>query len=319
MPDATRLYYRNSLPRLSSAPPRYLPPTPTPCAPHLPSSPSPAPVVAAVGALSGGLGAMCGVGGAIFAIPALVRFTALSQREAAANSLVAVTCVAVTGAASIAGASGETIDWHTVTYLSGAAALFTPLGAAVSSAVNAPVLRRALGSFMLILAPIMPLRAYLQKRQSERPVSHRNERPIVLAAAGSAIGLTSGLLGISGGSLFTPIIALLAPDQSFKQVLATSFATMVVPTAFGALSYARMGLVRAALVPPLVLGAVLGAGVGSTAAVVVPDSVLQCTFATVFAVMGMRVIRAPIAVPGNLRAANASRAPRVLHGAASPA
>ncbi|KAI0561625.1 Sulfite exporter TauE/SafE [Gracilaria domingensis] len=166
----------------------------------------------------------------------------------------------------------------------------------------------------------MPLRAYLERRRASgaRAASQR-ERPLLLAGTASAIGFTSGLLGISGGSLFTPVIALLSPEYSFKQVLATSFASMVLPTACAAVSYARMGLVRAAVAQPLLLGAVGGAALGSAVAVLVPDYVLQTTFAAVFTVMGLRIVRAPIAVPDKLvRATAASRSSNVVQVAAAP-
>ncbi|PXF43055.1 hypothetical protein BWQ96_07202 [Gracilariopsis chorda] len=296
LPDATRLY-RQTPPRYPRSAPRHLPPTPPP--PLRPAQQHATSTAAAVGLASGTLGAMCGVGGAIFSVPALVRFASLSQRAAGANSLVAVTCVALTGAASLSAAPEAAIDVETAALLSVGAAAFTPLGAAVSTRVNAALLRRALGAFMLLLAPVMPLRAYLERASPRERSLTGDTRRFLLAGLGSAVGFTSGLLGISGGSLFTPIIALASPEHGFKNVLATSFASMVVPTACGAVTYARMGLVTPALVPPLVVGAVTGAAIGSTAALAVPDYVLQWTFAIVFTVMGARVLRAPIAPPTN--------------------
>lgn len=249
--------------------------------------------VAAVGLVSGTLGALCGVGGAIFAIPGLVRYAGLAQRQAAGSSLVAVTAIAATSAASF-DRKGH-VDWSVAATLGIGAAVLTPVGAMASRVAAPQVLRRGLGGFMLLLAPAMPLRGALEKSVGDTEQASPNTS--LLRSLGAGIGFGSGLLGISGGSLFTPLLALTAGLDSFRDVLGTSFAAMVVPTAVGALSYARMGCVAPAVVPPLLLGAVTGASVGSTAALVVPEDVLRWTFAVIFSVLGVRILRAPIKSP----------------------
>lgn len=162
---------------------------------------------------------------------------------------------------------------------------------------------------MLVLAPAMPLRAYLD-RQRDPPPSDRlvvagpsaeggndTGKSGLLVSIGAAVGFGSGLLGISGGSLFTPLVAVTCPDASFRSVLGTSFAAMIVPTGIGALSYARMGCVTPQLLPPLVLGAMAGATVGSAAALNVPEETLRWVFAIIFTVLGTRVLRKPIKAP----------------------
>lgn len=286
-----------------------------------------------IGLASGALGAMCGIGGSVFAIPALVRFHSLPQRVAAGSSLAAVTAVGVTGAASFHSACA--VDISVAAPLAFSASLFTPLGARAASFVNATVLRRALGAFMLLLAPALPLRGALSRQRDSKQAGlqsdidgkdKRNqtlvnepiglaaasstsdsERPGVvalatapsgrtagLAAAGAAVGITSGLLGVSGGALFTPLIAALCPDMPFRTVMGTSFASMIIPAAIGALSYARMQMAAPALIPALIIGAALGARLGSSVALAVPDQVLHLFFASVFAVMGLRTLRAPL-------------------------
>lgn len=268
-----------------------------------------------IGLASGTLGAMCGIGGAVFAIPAMVRFKALPQKVAAGNSLVAVTAVAIAGAASFQ--SANSVDLSVAVPLTLTAAAFTPIGARVATYINSSVLRKGLGAFMLFLAPALPLRGYLARRapseenrqivdvsQTQFAAASANDalvesrrfsdRDIILGTAGAAVGITSGLLGISGGSLFTPLIAATCPDMPFHTVMGTTFAAMIVPTAAGALTYARMGLVTPAALPALAIGAGVGAKLGATVALAVPDFVLHYFFAAVFAVMGLRTLRAPV-------------------------
>lgn len=264
------------------------------------TSPNPS-IVTAVGLVSGTLGAMCGVGGAVFAIPGLVRFAGLPQRVAAGNSLVAVTCVAATSTASFWNAG--LVNVPVAMLLGSTAAVLTPVGAYCSQRIAAGALRKALGGFMLLLAPAMPLRAWFESQRMEdnnadMEVQTKRNDYAIIGVAGSAVGFFSGLLGISGGSLFTPLIAFMCPEGSFRTVLGTSFCAMIVPTAVGALSYARMGCVTRVAVAPIVTGAAIGAGIGSAVALNIPEELLRWGFAVVFTVLGTRILRAPIKAPG---------------------
>lgn len=239
---------------------------------------------------------MCGIGGAVFAIPALTRFSNLPQRIAAGNSLAAVTAVAVCGAASFH--SESAVDTSVALPLALSASLLTPIGARAARSIDPTVLQRAFGAFMIFLAPALPVRAALSRRQDGETAAPPPEeegsaqRTAILAASGSAIGLTSGILGISGGSLFTPVIALACPHLPFTSVMGTSFAAMVLPTAIAALSYAKMRMVAPALLPALVVGAAVGARFGASLAFALPDAALQYGFAVLFAVMGARTLGA---------------------------
>lgn len=170
----------------------------------------------------------------------------------------------------------------------------TPIGAAASGFARPEILRKALGAFMVLLAPIMPLRARLEERVRKEPSEKGEGKVGLLGALGGAVGLGSGLLGISGGSLFTPLIALWGEVGGFKDVLGTSFAAMVVPTAVGAVTYARMGCVARGVVAPLLGGAVAGASLGSRVALEVPEESLRWTFAALLSVLGYRILKKPI-------------------------
>ena len=280
----------------------HLSPLPFRAAPPIPP-PSDSLTVATVGLSSGTLGGLCGIGGAVFAIPSLVRFAHMPQRVAAGNSLVAVTCISSTSALSFANAGH--VDPNVALTIGVAAAVLTPIGAYAGRNVKPARLRKALGLFMLVLAPVMPLRAYIERQrnaslpsldQSPTPFQVPTEKRLFLGAVASVFGFGSGMLGISGGSLFTPLIAVTCPDASFKAVVGTSFASMIVPTAIGAISYARMRLMTPYLIPPLIIGSITGATVGSNIALSVPEDWLRWGFATVFAVLGARILRAPIKV-----------------------
>lgn len=135
----------------------------------------------------------------------------------------------------------------------------------------------------------MPARAYLGQGDKG------GDGPrVALVAGGAVIGFAAGMLGIGGGSLMTPMIAVLQPGMSVAAVLGTSFAAMLPPSIVAAAVYARLGLVVWDIVPVLVGGAVVGAAIGSKAVLQVDEEVLRWGFGAVFLAMGVRIFRRPI-------------------------
>lgn len=295
---------------------------------------SPRAAAAAIGFGAGALGASAGVGGAVFVIPGLMRFGGLSQRVAAGSSLVAVTFISTTSAATYASAGA--VDWPTATILTAAAAVAAPAGAAMSGRVKRDMLRKSLGVMCLTVAPLMPARGWLLERRRgaeadeadglQAAAGEKDELPPVassttderaavswqeslshsvahlsalkatmLTAAGSGIGFSAGLLGIGGGNFFSAVTAV-SIDAPLRTVLGTSLTAMVLPSMVASAAYLRMGKVHLRLVPPLVLGSVAGAATGSKLALLAPESVLQWGFFVMFGLLGMRLYRAPVKV-----------------------
>jgi uncharacterized membrane protein YfcA len=205
---------------------------------------------AVVGLASGALGACAGIGGGIFIVPALVRTCGLAQPAAAATSMAAV--CAVSGTSAISYARAEGVRWDSAALLAVAAALATPFGASVAHRIDPRKLRLIYGGFLVLLAPVMPLRPYLmpQKPQdgtvtatafaepsrpplptiaagrepaTDSPVLQVEDSEVSVSAlsatrqwlvglSGAGIGFGAGLLGVGGGSLMTPLIACVHPE-----------------------------------------------------------------------------------------------------------
>jgi uncharacterized protein len=62
-----------------------------------------------IGALSGLVAALCGVGGGIIMVPAFVFFLGLSQKEAVATSLGAIVLIAIAG--TLKNHSNQLVNW----------------------------------------------------------------------------------------------------------------------------------------------------------------------------------------------------------------
>jgi uncharacterized membrane protein YfcA len=183
-------------------------------------------------------------------VPALVRTCGLAQPAAAATSMAAVCAVSGTSALSYARVEG--LRWDSAALIAVAAALATPFGASLAHRIDPRTLRLIFGGFLILLAPVMPLRPYLmpQKPQdgvvtaaafaepsqppqppiavgtgpaTEDPLLQVEDRGIsvstlsakrqwLVGLSGAGIGFGAGLLGVGGGSLMTPLIACVHPE-----------------------------------------------------------------------------------------------------------
>lgn len=292
-----------------------------------------------VGFISGFLGSMAGIGGAVFAIPLLCRF-GVRQRIAAGSMLFAVFGTAASSAYAFHQA-GQ-VDYFTALNLSLMGLLAAPIGACFSNSVSSGILRRSLGIFLMFISPLMFIRMLLQKASEEKasewpPPLEQNclhsegalvpahfiattrdysavavrgwnellynwsqfskEKFAFLSFTGATVGFLSGFLGVSGGTLYTPIISFIGcgdGSREFHKVLGTSFMAMTLPAITGGIAYAWKGSVRFSLVPSLCLGTVAGAALGSRVALKLPDSFLKVSMAIVFSLVGYRIYKVPI-------------------------
>lgn len=297
--------------------------------------PSPLGVGLPIGVAAGALGGAAGLGGAVFSIPLLVRYGGLAQRAAAGTALTAVIGTATASALTF-GAAGH-LDVGVAAVLGAAAAAGAPLGVAASARLPAGVLRKALGGFLMLLAPGLPARQVWMARREEDAVAAtvaaaalaadhdaRDSRDgdavaVVVATAASApsrevlvggglaAGFVSGVLGVSGGGLLVPLLAVAAPAWPIHTVVGTAFAAMVPAATAAAATYGRAGLVAGRWVTPLLTGTVVGGAGGAAAGLAAPEEVLRGGVALVLGAMGWRVWRG-----GGARARASPQPPKAL-------
>jgi hypothetical protein len=113
---------------------------------------------------------------------------------------------------------------------------------------------------------------------------------IALVAVGAAAGVLAGVLGVGGGVLLVPFLVL-AVGMSQHEAEATSL-LVILPTALAgsiALRRRSVGDLRVALA----LGAVGAAAAvaGALLALSLSGDVLRLVFATVIALLGLRLVR----------------------------
>lgn len=107
---------------------------------------------------------------------------------------------------------------------------------------------------------------------------------IYFAAIGCLAGVLAGLLGIGGGLVIVPLLALvLAPlgfpeEEVMRVAVATSLATIILTSFSSAYAHHRRGAVEWDVVWRLSLGLVMGALTASYVVTVLPHGVLKIVF-----------------------------------------
>ena len=105
---------------------------------------------AAIGALSGGLSGLLGIGGGVIMVPAFVQAARMEVKSAIATSLVCVGAFAVPG--TITHAAQGHVDWRVVAALVAGAIPGARLGAALTIRVDDRKLRRTVSVFLAFTA-----------------------------------------------------------------------------------------------------------------------------------------------------------------------
>lgn len=263
-------------------------------------------VLASIGSVGGAVGALVGIGGGNVMVPLMTMFsTNLTQHQIIATSLAAV--VSTGSASAVSYLSAGAVDLTAASLIAVSASFTSPLGARLASRLSGPHLRLCLSLFVLGSAPLVLLREQDKKMsvlQTDRcgmmdlseALSSQNghntsfQSKSVVVFAGVLAGLASGLLGIGGGVVLTPALAM-ATDLPQLTVLGTSLTAMIVPSLAGAYVHYRAGAIHVANALPLACGAAVGASVGGRFAAQVRDEDLRLVFSVVMSVVGAHMLR----------------------------
>lgn len=252
---------------------------------------------AAIGAMGGAVGAVVGIGGGNVMVPLMTLWSrSLTQHEITATSLVAVVGTGL-AASSVYIFSGA-VHVPAALLITGVATLSAPFGACLAAKLSAAHLRLCLAIFVLGCAPLVPMKSMLFQDSTVAKESHNDAAPapltdraiVTILASGAVAGLTSGLLGIGGGVVLTPTLAL-TTDMPHQTVLGTSLAAMVIPSLVGASVHYRAGTLNFRAGAPLALGAAAGAAIGSMCASNLPEKHLRWVFSGVMGGVGVYMLR----------------------------
>jgi hypothetical protein len=222
----------------------------------------PAPWFAPVGVLIGTAGALCGIGGGIFAGPLLHAVKRVPLKRAAATAILVVlaTTLAATTAELVRGDSA--LHAHIVAPLALGALLGAQLGFALSHRVNERQLK-TIFALVLALAGVRVL--FFTSSLAPPDALGGLAAGAIALAIGVAGGTLTPLLGVAGGVLMVPALFLFL-GQPFGVARASALAAGAVSALRSGWLHARAGNVSARLGLPLAAGALVGALVGTSLA-----------------------------------------------------
>eukprot|EP01031_Cornospumella_fuschlensis_P025738 gene25738-31084_t len=287
--------------------------------PSLPPGTSVSTLVFLFGTFAGTVGSLVGMGGAFVALPFLTGFFKLKQHVAHGTSIAAVLATSVGGSLAYIQREkdlGKTlseitseriptkignVDLLTAASVAVSSSLTVIGGAKLAQKLSATALKKALGVFMLLVAPTVPLRDYLKTLQSSNKEDNEstfiNTKEVEKALSnalgpltiGAFSGLLAGLFGVGGGAITVPALTLFT-DLDYQVSLGTSLAAMLPTAISGCITHARLGTMKGSVAMPLAAGCLVGSYVGGSFGKHLGDKKLQYGFAGVMAVLGTRTL-----------------------------
>lgn len=280
-----------------------------------------------IGSLAGMLGSLAGMGGGFVMIPMMTasRGLRLTQHQAHGTSLFAVGSTGLFGALAYGIKTGGDEDDNTANThstdtktpqqqglveldialaLTASAMITARFGAIASSKLSERSLKRALGAFMLFVAPLVPGKKWLEGKESrENEIIQAQiqagidkqpsnlERLLPASFIGTFSGFLSGMFGVGGGAIVVPSLVL-STDMSHHAALGTSLCAMVLPAMVGVLTHAKRGKVAWRVAPSLALGSAVGAYIGGKEiGLHLEEDVLRGGFGVLMLVLGARTWR----------------------------
>lgn len=193
------------------------------------------------------------------------------------------------------------VELDTALALATTAMITARFGAIASSKLSEGALQRALGAFMIVVAPLVPGKAYLdaylnpknsQKRTEEDDRrEYRLEKLLPASLIGLFSGFLSGMFGVGGGAIVVPSLVL-STDMSYHAALGTSLCAMVMPAMVGTYMHSKRGNVNWRLAPLLALGSAVGAFLGGRElGMNMDEGVLRAGFSVLMLVLGVKTWR----------------------------
>jgi uncharacterized membrane protein YfcA len=214
-------------------------------------------LAAALGLVIGLIIGAVGAGGAVLAVPALVYAVGLDVHTATTSSLGVVACGAVAGA--FGQARRGAVCWASAARLAAAAAAGGMVGALANRAVGGAVLLVVFSVVMLAAARATWRRAGLPAAVSG---GCPHARAAILLPAGALIGALTGLVGVGGGFVVVPTLAI-GLGFGLREAMGTSIVIVAIVSIWGLAAHLAAGSsldlgVTAAMGAAALAGALVG-------------------------------------------------------------
>jgi uncharacterized membrane protein YfcA len=184
-----------------------------------------------------------GIGGGILMVPLLSLVLPFSHLEAIATSLT--TIVLVAGFNTFNFSKKNVIVWHLVPWIALTSSFFAFISAQISTILPETILITVFILFLVYVA----IRTFFIKAEKEHSTTKDYTRMLPMGI-GSISGLISGVTGIGGGGITTPMMLITGLVKNV-QASPTSNAIMIFTAFFASLSFA---IANSDLTSPFTIG-----------------------------------------------------------------
>ncbi len=236
-------------------------------------------IAAGIGLAAGTASGLFGIGGGLIYVPGLVLLLHVSQHRAHGTSSAAVVVTAAAGMARflVAGA----VDWWAAAMLAIGAILGASVGARVMGRIPAIWLKAIFVTFALVAAARLIVGVPDSVELLTR-LPHSWHLALLLAGVGLLTGGFMTLLGLGGGLVYVPVLALgLGLQQHTAQ--GTSLAVVVATTVTAAWIHLKRRRVDVPAAAALGTAGIAGGLLGSSIALALQAGTLRVLFAALLA------------------------------------
>jgi uncharacterized membrane protein YfcA len=247
----------------------------------------------AFGLLIGTVVGVFGGGGAILTVPILVYALGQNVHQATTMSLLVVSGASAVGAWGQA--REECVCWKHTKAFTPTALLGTLAGTSLNKLVG-PTVLLLLFAVLMLLASI----ATWLKAGTARDAAAGTQCPPVqtvrVAVAGLGVGFLTGFLGVGGGFVIVPVLAVLLA-MPMRGAIGTSLTIITVASLCGFVAHLAAGnTIDPSIAIPLAAGSVAGAVVGPKLGRRITAPTLAHGFAVLLVLVGVYVLASTVVV-----------------------
>lgn len=249
---------------------------------------------------------LTGGGGSLLAVPLLMAFMGFAPEQAVPLSLLVVASSSALGSVWVLRA-GQ-VELRPVLVFAMFGLMTAPLGLKLGAWLPSSLFMGAFGAVSLLVGGLMwrqagtpqavPPRAGAGRDETAAVCALRDDGQLrfsapcaaVLALAGAATGLLTGVLGVGGGFVIVPMLVAVT-QLGIHRAVASSLLIITVIALGGAVSAAVSGqLVMAPGVSGFLAGGLMGMAAGRAIAPRLPGGLLQRGFAVAIVIVGFYMI-----------------------------
>lgn len=237
-------------------------------------------LIALAGLAAGVISGLFGLGGGVVAVPAALWIAEVDFHGAKAASLMVIVFGSTVALARHHRAGN--VRWNRGLRLAAGGVAGSILSSIVARDVSGTSLEAAFGVLMVLVGLRMALAA--------QPEDVRVSFPGAVVLLGFVAGLLTGFLGVGGGVVMTPGLALFGFPM--HAAVATSLVGVIGNGFFAAVTQAALGLwpVMLEVGVPLAIGAMVGGRLGAKLALLTPQDRLRRAFGVFLALIGLRFV-----------------------------